>query len=85
MICISYYYSFLCKLQTRNQFKHTRFIETRERLLSAGITELSQLSLPQRQEFARQSIKRIELGRGGVIDIEWTFGGTSHYPDSAGG
>ena len=64
--------------------QHARFIETRKRLLSAGITELSQLSLPQRQEFARQSIKRIELGRGGVIDIEWTFGGTSHYPDSAG-
>lgn len=30
-------------------------------------------------------ISRIELGRGGSVKIEWSFGGTAYLPVDAGG
>ena len=47
--------------------------------------DLSLHPFHQQREIAKALISRIELGRSGVIQIEWSYGGTTRLPALAGG
>ena len=69
----------------RQKIRWNRFCATRTSLLAAGVADLSRLTLSQQQELAALLIDRVELGRGGIVRIHWTFGGTACLGADASG
>lgn len=62
-----------------------RVSELRKALVSSNVRDLGSLPFHQQREIARALISRVELGRGGAMQIEWSYGGTTHLPALAGG
>ena len=68
----------------QRQAKWARFLELRKSLIASNVSDLSSLPFPQQREIAHVLLSRIELGRGGSIRIQWSYGGTAHLPANAG-
>ena len=78
------------RLMTLNQQRSSkaqwgRISELRKTLIKTNVSKLNTLPLHQQREIANMLISRIELGQGGAIRVQWSYGDTAHLPARAGG
>lgn len=69
----------------QNRIRWNRVSALRKTLVLSNVRDLSLLPFHQQREIAKILISRIELGRSGAIQIEWSYGGTTRLPALAGG
>lgn len=69
----------------QRQAQLARFFELRKSLIATNVKDLSALPFSQQREIANVLISKIELGRGGAVRIEWSYGGVTHLPANESG
>lgn len=69
----------------QNRMRWNRVSELRKALVLSNVMDLRLLPFHQQREITKALISRIELGRSGAIQIEWSYGGTTRLPALAGG